>query len=231
MRKEHKMSDPCLFGLLRNDIGKAFWRITKSYLKCPEFSMFYLSGRSAAVSCHLSPMQYAERNMNVYLWFTSREFTAFYRDHLWYHFNFDFLTCCSSAPFALVFWNIGLVAVHGLQDLPKNCLAIAGGRFGLAILFDALCDILASRYTQNSIWVKLIPIPSMLGIPAFMNDHWVRSLNCIRKWPFTYCIVFIDYMQSASCIVCRTLFPRWHHLHWCYCQVFPAPMANTIALE
>lgn len=73
------------------------------------------------------------------------------------------------APFAPVFRNIALVAVNGSKDLPKYCLAIAGGSFGSAILFDALRDILARKFTHNSIWVKIVPIPSMLGIPSFIG--------------------------------------------------------------
>ena len=40
---------------------------------------------------------------------------------------------------------------------------------GAAILLDLLRDYLARRFKPDSIWVKLVPIPSMLGIPSFIG--------------------------------------------------------------
>ena len=77
------------------------------------------------------------------------------------------------------------MAVNGSKDLPKYCLAIAGGSFGLALVLDAMRDILARKFTHNSIWVKIVPIPSMLGIPSFIGWVFTSSLSCLKSfYPF-----------------------------------------------
>ena len=73
------------------------------------------------------------------------------------------------APFAPVFRNFALVAIKGSSVLPKNCLAIAGATFALAILLDILRDVLSRKLSPESAWVKLTPIPSMIGIPSFIG--------------------------------------------------------------
>ena len=64
--------------------------------------------------------------------------------------------------------------------LPENCLAIAAGTFALAIILDAGRDYMTRRLGSESAWVKLVPIPSMIGIPSFIG---YRSHLCpARIW-------------------------------------------------
>ena len=63
---------------------------------------------------------------------------------------------------------------------------------GSAILMDLVRDMLAKKRGADSFWTKLIPIPSMLGIPAFIGqdflywDAWMSaSIIVIVYWRIT----------------------------------------------
>jgi uncharacterized oligopeptide transporter (OPT) family protein len=100
------------------------------------------------------------------------------------------------APFAPVFRSIAVIAVNGSKDLPKYCLAIAGGSFGWALLSDGARDLLARKFGPNSIYVKLIPIPSMLGIPAFIGGYFTIDMTIgaviLGIW---------QYFNMADCLI------------------------------
>lgn len=101
--------------------------------------------------------------------------------HLWQKMQKTYWNCQESnlycrAPFAPVFRNFAVVAVKGTSVLPKNCLSLAGGAFGVAIILDLVREYLSYRLSPDSRWTKLIPIPSMMGIPTFIGyDHDTSS--------------------------------------------------------
>lgn len=48
---------------------------------------------------------------------------------------------------------------------------------GAAILMNIARDLLAWKYTRNSIYVKLIPIPAVIGIPSFIGAYFTLDMG------------------------------------------------------
>jgi OPT family oligopeptide transporter len=100
------------------------------------------------------------------------------------------------APFAPVFRNLAAVAVEGSSALPQHCLAMFGGFFGLALVLDILREYLGHRFGPQSIWVKSVPIPSMLGIPAFIGAYF-----CVDMTIGAVILGIWQYFDPAECLL------------------------------
>ncbi len=67
--------------------------------------------------------------------------------------------------------------MEGLSALPKNCLALTGGFFGIAIVFNILRTILPVKYA------KCVPIASAMSIPFYLGANIAVDMSlgtCIK---------------------------------------------------
>ncbi|XP_038680223.1 probable metal-nicotianamine transporter YSL7 [Tripterygium wilfordii] len=75
-----------------------------------------------------------------------------------------------AAPFAVVYRNMGILAVDGFSTLPKNCLLLCYVFFGGAILINVIRDAIPKK------WARFIPLPMAMAIPFYLGSYFAIDM-------------------------------------------------------
>ncbi|KAL0697002.1 hypothetical protein Bca4012_064182 [Brassica carinata] len=74
------------------------------------------------------------------------------------------------APFATVYRSMAKLGVEGVSSLPRDCLVLCYGFFGVAILINVVKDGLGNR------WGRFIPLPMAMAIPFFLGPYFAIDM-------------------------------------------------------
>ncbi|XP_061988734.1 probable metal-nicotianamine transporter YSL7 [Rosa rugosa] len=74
------------------------------------------------------------------------------------------------APYAVVYRNMAILAVEGLDYLPKNCLLLCGVFFGAAILINLIKDCIGKKKA------RFIPLPMAMAIPFYIGPYFAIDM-------------------------------------------------------
>ncbi|KAL7608262.1 hypothetical protein Lser_V15G12144 [Lactuca serriola] len=74
------------------------------------------------------------------------------------------------APYALIYRNMAVLGVEGFAALPRHCLALCYGFFGLAIVINGMRDAVGKEKA------KFIPIPMAMAIPFYIGGYFAIDM-------------------------------------------------------
>ncbi|MCL7023168.1 hypothetical protein MKW94_010776 [Papaver nudicaule] len=86
------------------------------------------------------------------------------------------------SPAANLYRGIALIAVEGVSSLPKNCLYLSIGFFGLAIVLSTIKEVLAYRKCNLH---KYVPSAMAMAIPFYLGGYFAIDMcvgSLYRFW-------------------------------------------------
>ncbi|XP_059623311.1 probable metal-nicotianamine transporter YSL7 [Cornus florida] len=79
------------------------------------------------------------------------------------------------APYATVYRNMAILGVDGFSALPKHCLQLCYLFFGVAIVVNAIRDVVGKK------WAQYIPLPMAMAIPFYIGSYFAIAM-CIGSF-------------------------------------------------